>query len=51
MLLNCLIMENLTVDQVTFLLREHTLPEVLLDTLSGKFPRCKHASSVSPRMG
>ncbi len=38
-LLNCLIMEKLTIDQVTSLLREHALPEVLLDTLSGKFPR------------
>ena len=46
MLLNCLIMEKLTVDQVTSLLREHTLPEVLLDTLSGKFPSWKHASSL-----
>ena len=45
-LLNCLIMEKLTVDQVTSLLREHASPEVLLDTLSGKFPSWKHASSV-----
>ena len=45
-LLNCLTMENLTVNQVTSLLREHDLPEVLLDILSGKFPTWKHASIV-----
>ena len=38
-------MERLTVSQVTSLLREHGLPEALLDTLSGKFSTRKYASS------
>ena len=37
MLLSYCVMEKLTVDEVISLLRKHDLPEILLDTLSGKF--------------
>ena len=39
-------MDKLTIDQVTSLLRERGLHEVLLDTLSGKFSTWMHANSV-----